>query len=114
MSIWVRLAPKLHLVTHAWLAVQTLLALGSLGWRRYRPASFARLREVQAAVFRLNGAGFGAALLMLRSLIDEIEPSVPGGADGGAKAAARHAVLLLQAGSVVPMVLWWVTPLRFW
>lgn len=103
----------MHPATHAWLAIQSTNCLGTLLWRHRAPHSFARHREWLAVAFRLFGAGFGAALLMLRGLMDEIEPAAAV-SPNPLVVGARHAALLLQASSVPPMLLWWAAPLRFW
>ena len=72
-----------HLLTPpstAWLSASAALALGDVAWRRLRPRSYARLRELPAAALTYLAFGTPATWRLMDSLLNDHSVPPAGGA----------------------------------
>ncbi|PSC74248.1 squamosa promoter-binding 6 isoform X1 [Micractinium conductrix] len=112
-ALWARIHP-MPPASHAFLAVASLASLAMAAWRRAAAAapgggSYARWRELPAALLRLFGFGWGAGNLLIVAFMESLEPAQ----GSGWPDAAWHAALLTLA-SLAPSLLslWLMRPMR--
>lgn len=94
-----------------WLALNTALMLASLAWAWLGRRSYLRGRELLPAAFRLNGAGWGVGYCYVQLALERSAPAPTG---AWLVAGIQRAAMVTTATSVLPMLVWWTSPLRFW
>lgn len=114
-SVWKRLSPVLTPAGYAWVLITALLHGVCIACRWRAPRAYQRLRPAAALAYRLYGGGFGVAFELLKLFYDRVPPAGAACPWLGIRAEyVRHAVLMVMASSVGPLLLWAASLLRLW
>lgn len=108
-----RFRPVLYPAAYVWLAVHMSVPLISLAWRQLHHSSWARWREVPAALVRGYVFGGGVTWRVVDSILSAELAAQDPRAVLSSQALLLAIVNLVNSSAAFWLVLFWFKPLRF-